>query len=629
MKDNTVMDTSVKTSISAEEKTKLINEMMNLLEEYDYHPTENGCAEIVEEWMEQKGWLIELMKKHPNYIENKYMIVFDSSYERKQDFNTKTVFCNWAQMKAGEIILQPFKIGPFSSIELEKILDNLSSRIFYCEWLHKDKDRYGFPLSSLEEDHKRLMSYKDRYAKKFLEESKTIACCNGHFYYRESVDRYKGFVEIIDNLRYIDNQFIASYTADSFNHVCPALKAREGQKLSKVVNKLCKLYGIDKDPEYNKKFAKFSDAVNPLSITRYTVISCNPIDYFTMSFGNSWASCHTIDKKNVRDASNSYEGMYSGGTLSYMLDNSSVVFYTVDKHYNGTNYELQDKINRNMFHLGRDKIIQGRVYPQDNDGANSLYKQIREIVQKVFADCLGVPNLWINKKGINECCKVTRTEGVHYPDYLRYDNCNVSYLKDQDNSIDVEYIAIGAEQICPCCGEYHETQDCIECEDCRDGEKVRCAVCGELIDEEEAIYIDNEPYCFSHCYYCDECEEFHVGEPFGEVLDHHGYPYRFCHDGYCNNGNITYCDECEEFFFRDDEDAILAEDGKEFCCENCAREAGYRQTANGRWYDIEDLMYCDECAEYVLYEDWNEERQMCNCCVHNEEERESNEARIA
>ena len=49
MKDNTVMDTSVKTSISAEEKTKLINEMTNLLEEYDYHPTENGCAEIVEE----------------------------------------------------------------------------------------------------------------------------------------------------------------------------------------------------------------------------------------------------------------------------------------------------------------------------------------------------------------------------------------------------------------------------------------------------------------------------------------------------------------------------------------------------------------------------------------------------
>lgn len=626
MKDTTVMDTSVKTSISVEEKIKLVNEMMNLLEEYDYHPTEEGCAKIVEEWMDQKGWLIELMKKHPNYIKNKYMIVFDSSYGRKQDAIEKKNFCHWARSKAKKIILRPFKMGVFSSKELNTMLFNLSNTLDYHKNCHHNKDYYGHPLSSLQEDYKRLCLYRRRYVEKFLKDE-TIACYNDTYCYKESKDRLIRFLDIIALLEYLEEQFISSCTADAFNHACPAIKAREGQKLSKVINKICKFYGIDKDPEYNKKFAKFSDAVNPLSIVRYTVISCNPIDYFTMSFGNSWASCHTIDKKNTRDADYHYEGMYSGGTLSYMLDNSSVVFYTVDKHYNGTNYELQDKISRNMFHLGNDKIIQGRVYPQDNDGANSLYKQIREITQKVFADCLGVPNLWINKKGTDECDKVTWTEGVHYPDYLRYDNCNVSYLKDQDNDINVEEITIGAEQICPCCGEYHGTQNCIECGECQDG-KVRCAVCGELIDEEDAIYIDNEPYCFSHCYYCDECEEFHVGEPYGEI-EHCYSLYRFCQESYYNNNNIAICDYCEEFFFRDNEDEILAEDGTEFCCEHCARADGYRQAANGKWYDVDELVYCGECDQYVPYEDWDVEHEMCICCAHYEEERESNEARTA
>lgn len=246
------------------------------------------------------------------------------------------------------------------------------------------------------------------------------------------------------------------------------IKAVAGQKLSRVINKLCHYLEIDKDKDYNKEFAKFSDAVNPLTIKRHTVISVHPVDYLTMSFGNSWSSCHTIDKENIRCMSNSYHGAYSGGTMSYMLDETSVVFYTVDGKYDGNELELEPKINRNMFHIGEDKLIQGRVYPQTNDDKNSIYEQFRNIMQKVIADCMGKPNIWKLKRGTCACAEVIESKGVHYRDYENFNDCNVSYLKLDNDSYNENEIIVGHEQICPCCGKVHKREDCIECEDCND-----------------------------------------------------------------------------------------------------------------------------------------------------------------
>ena len=158
----------------------------------------------------------------------------------------------------------------------------------------------------------------------------------------------------------------------------------------------------------------------------HTILSVNPLDYLTMSFGNSWASCHTIDKQNKREMPNSYQGMYSSGTISYMLDSPSMVFYTVDASYDGNDFWHEPKINRQMYHWGEDKLIQGRLYPQDNDGCSTGYTAFRAIVQKIMSEIFDFPNFWTVSKGTSEAGRYIDSEGTHYRDYNNFSNCTSS-----------------------------------------------------------------------------------------------------------------------------------------------------------------------------------------------------------
>ena len=142
---------------------------------------------------------------------------------------------------------------------------------------------------------------------------------------------YDGMLRTLDVL-------LTSEQAEEINKVFPFAYAHTGQKANRVVNKIMKYLGYDKHPDYNKEYAKYADSMSPMTIKRHTILSLNPIDYLKMSFGNSWASCHTIDQKNKRDMPNSYQGAYCSGTISYMLDGTSMVFYTVDASYEGDEF---------------------------------------------------------------------------------------------------------------------------------------------------------------------------------------------------------------------------------------------------------------------------------------------------
>lgn len=262
--------------------------------------------------------------------------------------------------------------------------------------------------------------------------------------------------EFFNSLQSIHSQTISEGTASKLNDIDASLRASAGQKTSRAINKLCKLCGIDKLDDYNKEFAKYADSLNPIKVKRHTVISINPMDYLTMSFGNSWASCHTIDKSNVRHSENNYSGAYCSGTISYMLDKPSMVFYTVDKSYDGDEYYTQDKINRQMFHYADGKLVQGRLYPQTNDsGSESTYTTIREIVQKVIADCIEEPNIWVNKgyRAINDYCM---SVGTHYRDYFNFSTCNLTVLKGQDDN---SGFVIGAYPLSVYTGRPHSCED--------------------------------------------------------------------------------------------------------------------------------------------------------------------------
>jgi hypothetical protein len=525
--------------INENERRILLSEMKGLLDEYDYSYTSRALNKIIDTWAREKATLIEAFKTHPNYLEGKFMIAFDVDYERVINHAASHAFSTW---------IFDYTAGP-----AHQFMNNLPEEI--------------------------------------MQQKSTEQYLPDNLYY------------FLVSLHKIAARTISKETADKLNDIAPAVHAHEGQKTSRVINKLCTYLGYNKHPDYNKEFAKYADSLSPLIIKRHTILSLNPLDYLTMSFGNSWASCHTIDKKNKRRMPNSYEGQYSSGTMSYMLDGSSMVLYTVDSSYNGNDYWTQPKINRQMYHWGKEKLVQGRLYPQSCDYEDEEYAPYRNIVQKIISDIFGFPNLWTLTKGSREANSYIITEGTHYPDYQHFSNCTLSRIKGSEND---EYFTVGADPICIECGYTHDEGDNINC--CREYHGMECADCGCELDEDERIYVNGEYYCRDCVSYCDYCHDYHRQTSYyipGRGID-------VCES--CFESYYTTCEYCEENIDRDDARWVESEDGH--VCDSCIDE---------------HYFYCDGCNEYYRNEDMHrlDDRELCDYCYEEateEEEENENEA---
>ena len=490
------------------ERENLIHNLENLLEDYDYKYTIDALDHIIEVWEENKGDLITHFKNHPNYVEGKFLIAFTSDFERGIDVKAIIRFANWVNSS------------------FRAIVD--------CNYLPEDIDKIR------RETHKTYLP-QDMY---------------DWLYYE---------------LGSINEQFVSETLAETLNDIFPFGHAHKGQKVSRVINKILTYLGFNKLSGYNREYAKFADALSPITIKRHTVLSINPLDYLTMSFGNSWASCHTIDKRNKRNMPNSYEGMYSSGTMSYMLDGTSMVFYTVDAAYDGTDYWTQPKINRQMYHWGEEKLVQSRLYPQDNDGDSSVGVPYRNIVQGIMSTIYDFPNLWTFKEGTSPIYNVVVSHGTHYKDYTNFGTCTLSRVKGTDND---NIMHIGHSPICIECGCEHNTENNINC--CTN--KHICQDCGcEIHDHNDNIYwIDGEAYCEDCVHWCDHCETY-VREV--HYVHSRGYARYVCES--CRDEYYAECEDCGEWHRT--EDMTWVESESDYYCSDC----------DG------DLIYCDECGEYV------------------------------
>ena len=515
------------------EREYLLENMEDLLEKYDYKYSTDALNTILDTWSRQKAGLIDAFKKHPNYIEGKFMIAFDADYERRIELNPSREFWRWLRDDA---IDEAYLKGYYP----QEVKDET------YEW-----ERLPYSLW-----------------------------------------------EFFRNLHHYAERCVSESTAKYLNTICPALRAHAGQKTSRVVNKLCCYLGFDKVDGYNREFAKYADSLSPMVIKRHTILSINPLDYLTMSFGNSWASCHTIDKNNKRDMPNAYQGQYSSGTMSYMLDPSSMVLYTVDASYDGNDYWNQPKINRQMFHYGEEKLVQSRLYPQDNDDLRDAYTPYRNIVQGIMATIFDFPNLWTINRGQEYAKKYIYSSGTHYRDYCYFDNCTLSRISGSTNENTFD---VGSEPICIQCGDTHSIEHTINC--C--GTKVRCNKCGALIDEEDARYFDDEPYCDDCCHYCDRCGEYHLGK----ITWIERESLYVCDD--CLATHYALCEECEEYHNVDD--MTYLEHNFAYICSACRDE----------YYTL-----CEECDEYYRNDEVTERdgRYLCeDCCRKADENEEENE----
>ena len=81
--------------ISMEAKKNIMAHMENLLDEYDYEYTEPAINKIVNKWASQKADLINLLRKHPNYVEDEFLIAFNKDWNREIDPEGAEQFAKW------------------------------------------------------------------------------------------------------------------------------------------------------------------------------------------------------------------------------------------------------------------------------------------------------------------------------------------------------------------------------------------------------------------------------------------------------------------------------------------------------------------------------------------------------
>lgn len=576
-----------------------------ILRQYGHETDYNGMNTIWDVYAQNKANVAEILSKHPNWDPEIMAIHLTEEYNTSVDttkveafaaflFNRLKAWCENREIKYGNMTWEEADKASDRLIEMINFADRAPSAYQPVRFAGRTRDE-------LAEDLNRIQRIKRRFYFN-TEHLYDITISNDDF------RKGTGIREVIRTIKSKTENTLDEYFASLLNEVAipffpldkegkRIVKVRfaTGQKTSKAISKFFSLVGEEfvgykqmetvqwtdqsgnshereKDMGWNGKFSAYGDGINPIKVKRHTYLSINPLDYLTMSFGNGWSSCHTIDHENTRpnNGSHTYHGCYQSGTLSYMLDGASIVMYTTREDIDESRPWAMDKINRCMFHLGKEKFVQGRTYPDGRDNPNNeeaatIASCFRNIFQRVISECWNVSNMWTIRRNNSH---YTTSFGTHYRDYLTYNDTCTSLLKGSTNE---DTVHIGHNPICPVCGVEHGREDSLHCGDdhecVNDDSHVECASCSRMIRAEEAIYDpDRERY------YCD-----------GECANNEGCYY--CeNDGEWHSLNVFYDDYEDVYFYDPDDERIEVNNGVwVFRNEENAIEYGFIQDENGNW----------------------------------------------
>lgn len=628
----------------------LIRDSKELLNgELNYNATNDGLAVVFNQWERKKKPLIELFRKHPNWNEEKLRIEIDTDFYRGVDNTVVGKFTRWCQNEIAKIYKEKYKVrhGCFSYTEIRNVADELWGQI---DILENDCICDIPTIEKMLKEKRKLRSHYLELLEKMREKVEGIEYIDGEALPTEKASEVNMIWEVLYYIQSHPSQFIEDENVEILNEKLKNanidLEAKVGQKMSRFVGALCKKIGLNEitqiimkewvsddgshherevDEGYNKQYAAFCDAVNPLKVSEKLFISVNPLDYWTMSFGNGWSSCYCIDKENKRNLSSSYNGDYCAGTTSYMLDESSFIVYTEADENEWGSYA---KKRRCVFAWGSNKLFQSRVYPDGRDGGDKSYAtQLREVMQKLFADLLDKPNLWIKKCNFDD---LYSWEGLGYNDFLNACETNVSCLKlDENGTIDSTVVQISDTPICISTGEHYHYNEVIDTT--WEDDHYSCERCDERVSESNAIFIDGHAYCSDWCaeqdgwvycpnvsdyywnenpdvyyidgeYYCDTYGEVITtadGSVFRNVYDASNNEYEYCEDTDDYRNDWVY-DEYDGCYYHDNSNMVTTVDGYQYRNSDNAEADGWRYCElDCEWYKEEDVIYDDYHKIYV------------------------------
>lgn len=632
------------------EKDDMCKEIFDLFGQYEdedgeaYNLTEDGVKKMLNISNDSKGWIEYWMSKHPNYNRKSHSISTIETFNRISDKEKIADFINYMRNTFKWYLYQykrlekPFSYDEYSTYsEARKTNDRILSALRYLpeprlglydnkniDYYQEEYDKYNVKCKAYEMwDNGYCLDYIDNVGN----------CISFTVEDSDEMYRFESFLSLLYNAK---GDRITEREANTINNsygYYEFVRAVKGQKWSTIVKKVAKHFHLtehenivtkewtdettgevksrDVDMGWNKQYTIFCDSIKPMAKEMKVVLSVNPYDFFTMSFGSSWASCQTIDKTNKRNGDNNYSGCYSGGTTDLAEDDSTVIMYLLPKDYDGDTPYKEDKIKRCLFYMGEDKFVQSRVYPDGRDGTDytDVSKQMREIMENIINECSENvdSNMWIDKeKPDNDFMRMfvkKHYDKLHYSDYFEYPDIYV--VRNKAIKLNAKKIVIGSEPTCLCCGNSNSRETSVICDACYEG--IYCARCDRRINRDDAIEINGYYYCDDECaendgwYHCEDTEDYRRDYECYQD-DYNGYYY--------SNGDC---------------DMVITEDGNRYHTDEHAESDGYSRTSDGRWYPDEEVCYCDICGNYVHDTNFNDEHNCCSDCLENLENEESEE----
>lgn len=589
----------------------IFDETTELLRDYDYDYNDCAVRDFLRDWNNSKANLRGILSKHPNWNEDTQMIVLKSeNFKNSIDWANVREFMRFYHDRIVDYLNEnEFKIGMYTYSEFKKIkfqMDAIKERMdfamsigIHCTYKGMD---YGEVCSEFSRICNIISNANELCSGVYFNGDGYIVNKENAFTIGVVIRSYSLLNDIIHNkgIDLLEEDRLTQQAVDTFTngYDCSAVPRsyipQVGQALTKYIGKICRNIGADKfvdiqdksftdehgvwhekkvDMGYNHYRALLGDAMACKTFKDDVYISINAVDYLTMSLLYGTASCHTIDKENIRnveDRSHVYSGCNSSGTVSDAIDNVSIVMYTIKRDGNKVRNRIgkeadpngpifrATKMRRMMLYLGEDKLCCSRLYPDGRDGGDVTFAdQFRNIAQKVISDCLSVDNMWtLNRGSMPEVS--LGSDATCYPDWQHCSDVSTSYLRSINGLLNYKGITVGHEPICLCCGNYHDTADNIICEECHDRYDYHCERCGDGFNSDDWDWIETED---GHYYCCYECAE---------------------NDGYvqCEGGYWYPEDEC------------------------------FQDSYDDEWYHSDDYISVDD-GEYKFYDSYNAESYGC------------------
>ena len=637
-------------------------EMEILYDTYDYNYNSDVLYDIINVWNDKKGWMINLFKKSSFYKEGKFMLEVPTEFAVGIDHKAVSSFSSWfASSLENFCRANEAKKGAWSYSEIKNILakyEDVIATLDRCTRYGVEATYNGMKRTEIDEEYYRWWDYKVE----IRDNSTEIMGYNIMNPLGKYVEAARYLVStVFQNIsKYVDKDGLLTAKAEETMVHCD-IPHNKGTKFMRYISKLAQKLGFDKikdiktvsftdnhgvlhekekDMGWNYYRALLGDAISQPKVKKKLFISLNPIDYLTMSFLNGVGSCHTLDKKNLRGCNSNtiYQGMYSSGTISYMLDDVSFVVYEV---YDGNNFveymgnrsrdiTRKTKQRRAMFVLDDNHLFMSRLYPDGRDGGDEdMASNWNNKIKEVISDLLEVDNDWSTSRGRVSTSVLDKAYGATlYPDFYHYDDCFTSELKLKYKK--KEKIRYGAEPICICCGSRHTREDNIECSDCRDehnDDEVECAYCGDWFSPEssyDAVDVGGRYYCCPDCArsdgaeYCDDIEEWTFDYWYSDYEDTHYSDYEEGVDVRCNGTWYTcsrsyaernlFYDDIEEQWAGEDCSVFEMPNGEQFTSEFFDRDC-IVDLDDGTYYPDEQYaldagyVYIESIDKWVLEEE--------------------------